>query len=245
MLRIPCPWCGNRDEVEFRYGGQAQVAHPPEPGALDDAASVEASLQELNDEDGIQLFVAIVDSFDGQDAVAWANETAELSNLGVPDPLLAIATEGDYSWSVDQTFELSDAELQEIAAEMEPELAAGDFDAGVRAAADGMRERAGAGASAIRQHGQTSGRWAILSETSSLKGRLWPSWPGLVPPGLARSRRSFRSVDGGLEDVREVFSGLCSRSTSSISSALLRCSSSSRRMPGSNQPTHSRARGGG
>ncbi|MGZ8625813.1 MAG: sarcosine oxidase subunit delta, partial [Actinomycetota bacterium] len=23
MLLIPCPWCGPRDEVEFRYGGQA------------------------------------------------------------------------------------------------------------------------------------------------------------------------------------------------------------------------------
>lgn len=38
MLLIPCPWCGNRDEVEFRYGGQAQVAYPPDPSALDDAA---------------------------------------------------------------------------------------------------------------------------------------------------------------------------------------------------------------
>ncbi|MGE0441678.1 MAG: sarcosine oxidase subunit delta [Gemmatimonadales bacterium] len=32
MLRIRCPWCGHRDETEFRYGGQAHVAAP----ALDD-----------------------------------------------------------------------------------------------------------------------------------------------------------------------------------------------------------------
>ncbi|MCX2729880.1 sarcosine oxidase subunit delta family protein [Saccharopolyspora sp. NFXS83] len=38
MLLIPCPWCGNRDEVEFRYGGQAQVPYPADPAALDDAA---------------------------------------------------------------------------------------------------------------------------------------------------------------------------------------------------------------
>lgn len=38
MLRIPCPWCGPRDEDEFRYGGQAQVAYPEDPDALDDAA---------------------------------------------------------------------------------------------------------------------------------------------------------------------------------------------------------------
>ena len=38
MLLIPCPWCGPRDEVEFRYGGQAGVAYPANPDALDDAA---------------------------------------------------------------------------------------------------------------------------------------------------------------------------------------------------------------
>jgi heterotetrameric sarcosine oxidase delta subunit len=37
MLLIACPWCGPRDEVEFRYGGQAHVAYP-DPDALDDAA---------------------------------------------------------------------------------------------------------------------------------------------------------------------------------------------------------------
>ena len=31
MLLIACPWCGPRDEVEFRYGGQADVAYPPTP----------------------------------------------------------------------------------------------------------------------------------------------------------------------------------------------------------------------
>lgn len=38
MLLIRCPWCGDRDEVEFRYGGQARVAYPQDPSALDDAA---------------------------------------------------------------------------------------------------------------------------------------------------------------------------------------------------------------
>ncbi len=36
MLLIPCPWCGPRDEIEFRYGGQAHVAYPQDPDALDD-----------------------------------------------------------------------------------------------------------------------------------------------------------------------------------------------------------------
>jgi sarcosine oxidase, subunit delta len=38
MLLITCPHCGPRDEIEFRYGGQAHVAYPEDPDALDDRA---------------------------------------------------------------------------------------------------------------------------------------------------------------------------------------------------------------
>lgn len=30
MLRIPCPFCGPRDEIEFRYRGDASVSRPIE-----------------------------------------------------------------------------------------------------------------------------------------------------------------------------------------------------------------------
>jgi heterotetrameric sarcosine oxidase delta subunit len=36
MLLITCPWCGDREEPEFHYGGQAHVAHPANPEALTD-----------------------------------------------------------------------------------------------------------------------------------------------------------------------------------------------------------------
>jgi sarcosine oxidase, subunit delta len=36
MLRIPCLWCGERDEIEFAYGGQAGIAYPADPDALSD-----------------------------------------------------------------------------------------------------------------------------------------------------------------------------------------------------------------
>ena len=29
MLRITCPWCGERDETEFRYRGDATKTRPP------------------------------------------------------------------------------------------------------------------------------------------------------------------------------------------------------------------------
>jgi len=38
MLRIKCPWCGERDETEFSYGGEAGIDRPVDPDALDDAA---------------------------------------------------------------------------------------------------------------------------------------------------------------------------------------------------------------
>ena len=28
MLQISCPWCGVRDEEEFRYGGEAGITRP-------------------------------------------------------------------------------------------------------------------------------------------------------------------------------------------------------------------------
>ncbi len=36
MLRIACPWCGEREEMEFSYGGQAHIAYPKDPHALSD-----------------------------------------------------------------------------------------------------------------------------------------------------------------------------------------------------------------
>ncbi|MBL8960640.1 MAG: sarcosine oxidase subunit delta [Gemmatimonadetes bacterium] len=33
MLQIPCPWCGPREEEEFRYGGEGM----PIPADADDA----------------------------------------------------------------------------------------------------------------------------------------------------------------------------------------------------------------
>jgi methylglutamate dehydrogenase subunit B len=35
MLRIACPWCGERDETEFRYRGDASRARPMADAGLD------------------------------------------------------------------------------------------------------------------------------------------------------------------------------------------------------------------
>jgi sarcosine oxidase, subunit delta len=36
MLNIDCPWCGNRHETEFHYGGEAHIARPENPEMLSD-----------------------------------------------------------------------------------------------------------------------------------------------------------------------------------------------------------------
>lgn len=37
MLLIPCPWCGERPELEFRHAGEAHVIRPADPAAVSDA----------------------------------------------------------------------------------------------------------------------------------------------------------------------------------------------------------------
>jgi len=49
MLLISCPRCGPRDEVEFRYGGQAHVDYPADPAVVDDAAWAEFVFMRDND----------------------------------------------------------------------------------------------------------------------------------------------------------------------------------------------------
>ena len=37
MLLIECPYCGERDETEFSYAGEAHIARPADTAALSDA----------------------------------------------------------------------------------------------------------------------------------------------------------------------------------------------------------------
>jgi len=36
MLQIDCPWCGERDQEEFHYGGEAHIVRPEDPDDLSD-----------------------------------------------------------------------------------------------------------------------------------------------------------------------------------------------------------------
>lgn len=37
MLRIPCPYCGTRDQDEFKFGGESHIARPSQPEQASDA----------------------------------------------------------------------------------------------------------------------------------------------------------------------------------------------------------------
>jgi heterotetrameric sarcosine oxidase delta subunit len=39
MLLIHCPFCGRRDEAEFRYRGDASVSRPPAEAPIEDFAA--------------------------------------------------------------------------------------------------------------------------------------------------------------------------------------------------------------
>jgi len=48
MLLVNCPWCGQRDEAEFSYGGEAHIVRPLDPAALSDAEWAEYLFMQSN-----------------------------------------------------------------------------------------------------------------------------------------------------------------------------------------------------
>ncbi|MCG8490692.1 MAG: sarcosine oxidase subunit delta [Sneathiellales bacterium] len=48
MLLIKCPWCGERPETEFHYGGEAHIVRPEKPEKLSDAEWAEFLFMRTN-----------------------------------------------------------------------------------------------------------------------------------------------------------------------------------------------------
>ena len=122
-------------------------------GQTDEVAAALASLQA---EQGIQLWVAYVETFDGLSGADWATETAQLSGFGGNDMLFAVAI-GDraYGYDVADEFPVSDATIEEIlAADVEPQLAAEEWAGAVIELADGL---AGAGSGGSGDGGAGTG----------------------------------------------------------------------------------------
>jgi hypothetical protein len=112
-----------------------------EAGVLGDESEIDAALDELQAEDGTQLFVVFVDSFDGMDTNEWMQSTEELSGLGGSDALLAVAVDdGAYGFDVPEGADVTRDEADQLAGQaVEPEFQDGDWSAGVVAFADILR----------------------------------------------------------------------------------------------------------
>lgn len=115
------------DEVGALGGQQAEVA---------------AALADLQADEGIQLWVAYVEGFDGAPGQEWAAATSSASGLGGNDMLFSVATgERSYGWDVPGDLPVSDAQIESImGSQVEPELAAGDWAGAAIALAQGLSD---------------------------------------------------------------------------------------------------------
>src|SRR4051812_9247351 len=85
------------------FGGATALAEAPlrvngditDPaGALgSDPSTVQAALDRLSTESGMRLYVVYVRSFSGRDGQDWADRSAQASQLGRRDALLAVAVD--------------------------------------------------------------------------------------------------------------------------------------------------------
>jgi hypothetical protein len=110
-------------------------------GALSgDESQVQDALDELRADEGTQLFVVFVDSFDGTAGDDWAEQTAAQSQLGASDGVFAVAV-GDRAYGVwlDEAVDISDSDLDDLLVnEVEPKLSDGDWSGAVTTFADGL-----------------------------------------------------------------------------------------------------------
>lgn len=142
-------------------GAGTALADPPsrladrvtdKAGALDAAGrnEVTAAIRDLrNDGKGMDLFVVYVTSFNGVDGQAWADKSAQLSQLGSQGVLLAVATEeGAYGVSIADGFQLSQSTTDTIIREdVQPRLGANDLAGAAVALANGLRSGDSSGGS--------------------------------------------------------------------------------------------------
>ena len=79
-----------RAESPFRVGSQIE----DRAGVLGDRrGEVEAAVKDLQQNENLQLWMVYVDTFSETSARDWARQTAEKSDLGLRDILIAVAVE--------------------------------------------------------------------------------------------------------------------------------------------------------
>lgn len=109
-----------------------------------DEAAIQSALDSLYDRANIQLFAVFVGEFENpSSAIDWANATAVDNGLGVDDVLLAVAVDDrQYALSIDEDFQLSEAQLDRVEQAIESRLRADDWGGAVIAGAQALEAEA-------------------------------------------------------------------------------------------------------
>lgn len=133
-------------EPPFRLSGYVT----DNAGALDSAgrAEVTSAVDSLYNSRKTRLWVVYVDSFSGQSAQTWAQNTMRVSDLGSYDALLAVATvDRAYAFLVpDSATELSSSRVDSVRRnDIEPALREGDWAGAAVAAANGLAKTSSSG----------------------------------------------------------------------------------------------------
>lgn len=136
-----------------------------EVGALEGhTVDVRAAIDSLEAEYDVRMWVVFVDSFDGLDAQAWANEAFVASALGAGDYVLAVAmADRQYGYVVDDMFALSDADLAVVASAAERHLAENPARAVTEAASTLGRQLSQAGSRTSDGTDDAASGWAMLA----------------------------------------------------------------------------------
>ena len=114
-------------------------------GALGSArGQVQAAIDQLFQSKGIDLHVAYVSDFSGQNPTTWANQTAERNGMGTDDVLLAVATSArQYAFSVGDDFPISPPAMTPVSTvAVEPSLRNSQWAAGAIGATQGLSQAA-------------------------------------------------------------------------------------------------------
>jgi TPM domain len=130
-------------------------------GALSgNETQVEDAIDELAATNGMQLFVVFVSSFDGADGDDWAQSTAELSQLGGGDALIAVAVVDNlYGFSLPPNSGVTRPQVEQA---VEPPFREGDFAGGVVAFADLLGTEGTSGNEGEESGGGSGGGSALL-----------------------------------------------------------------------------------
>jgi uncharacterized membrane protein YgcG len=192
--------------VSIVIGGavSASAADPVSLGSgrvLDDAAvlsaadesAIQARSEELSSSSNVDLWVVFVDEFtEPADAAGWANDTANLNNLGPNQYLLAVSVSGRaFYLSGDSEGPVTEDQLITIEQQrIGPELSDGDWAGAALAAADGLDDAVGGGSGAP---GESSG--------GGIGGLLWIGLlvvvAGVIIWLVVRARRKGKTGTAG------------------------------------------------